>query len=163
MSIKGVLFDKDGTLIDVNATWVPIYREVLKELFATDAAGAEAIMARAGYDPATGKFRAGSLLAGGTTRQIAATWWPELSGAALDAKVDLLDNGYTQLVRDRLMPLMPLEPILTELRAMGLRLGVATNDSHVSATATWRMSASSSTSRTSSRRTPFPCPSPPAT
>lgn len=135
MSIKGVLFDKDGTLIDVNATWVPIYREVLKELFATDEAGAEAIMARAGYDPATGKFRAGSLLAGGTTRQIAATWWPELSGEALDAKVDLLDNGYTQLVRDRLMPLMPLAPILTELRAMGLRLGVATNDSHVSATA----------------------------
>ena len=135
MSIKGVLFDKDGTLIDVNATWVPIYREVLKELFATDEAGAEAIMARAGYDPATGKFRAGSLLAGGTTRQIAATWWPELAGEALDAKVDLLDNGYTQLVRDRLMPLMPLEPILTELRAMGLRLGVATNDSHVSATA----------------------------
>ena len=36
----------------------------------------------AAYDPATGKFRAGSLLAGGTTRQIAATWWPELSGEA---------------------------------------------------------------------------------
>ena len=135
MSIKGVLFDKDGTLIDVNATWVPIYREVLKELFATDEPGAEAIMARAGYDPATGKFRAGSLLAGGTTRQIAATWWPELSGEALDAKVDLLDNGCTPLVRGRLMPPMPLAPIPADVRAMGLRLGVATNDSHVSATA----------------------------
>jgi phosphoglycolate phosphatase len=30
---------------------------------------------------------------------------------------------------------MPLEPIMAELRAMGLILGVATNDSHVSATA----------------------------
>ncbi len=135
MTIKGVLFDKDGTLIDVNATWVPIYREVLMDLFATDLAGAEALMAKAGYDPATGRFRAGSLLAGGTTRQIAATWWPELSGEALDAKIDLLDTGYTHLVRDKLMPLMPLEPILTELRSMGLKLGVATNDSHVSARA----------------------------
>lgn len=135
MKIQGVLFDKDGTLIDVNATWVPIYREVLMDLFATDAAGAETLMARAGYDPATGKFKAGSLLAGGTTRQIAATWWPELSGDAFEAKIDILDNGYTHLVRDRLMPLMPLEPILTELRGMGLRLGVATNDSHVSARA----------------------------
>lgn len=135
MTIKGVLFDKDGTLIDVNATWVPIYREVLMDLFATDLAGAEALMAKAGYDPATGRFRAGSLLAGGTTRQIAATWWPELSGEALYAKIDLLDTGYTHLVRDKLMPLMPLEPILTELRSMGLKLGVATNDSHVSARA----------------------------
>lgn len=133
--IKGVLFDKDGTLIEVNATWVPIYRQILKELCATDDAGAEALMAKAGYDPATGKFRAGSLLAGGTTRQIAATWWPELAGEAFEARVHQLDHGYTHLVRDKLTPLMPLEPLLSELRAMGLRLGVATNDSHVSARA----------------------------
>ena len=42
MKIAGVLFDKDGTLIDVNATWVPIYREVLQQIFDTDEAGAEA-------------------------------------------------------------------------------------------------------------------------
>ena len=32
MAIKGVLFDKDGTLIDVTGTWVPVYREMLAEL-----------------------------------------------------------------------------------------------------------------------------------
>ncbi len=135
MSIRAVLFDKDGTLIDVNATWIPIYREVLMELFATDAAGAEALMAKAGYDPATGKFRAGSVLAGGTTRQIVEILWPGLDEKAAAEKAYLLDHGYTHLVRDRLTPLMPLEPILSELRAMGLKLGVATNDSHVSAKA----------------------------
>jgi phosphoglycolate phosphatase len=135
MKIQGVLFDKDGTLIEVNATWVPIYRQILGELFATDDAGAEAIMAKAGYDPATNKFKPGSLLAGGTTRQIAATWWPDLTGEAFEARVHQLDHDYTHLVRDKLTPLMPLEPLLTELRGMGLKLGVATNDSHVSARA----------------------------
>ena len=129
MKIQGVLFDKDGTLIEVNATWVPIYREILKELCATDDAGAEALMQRAGYDPAKGKFAAGSLLAGGTTRQIAASFWPDLKGEAFEARVHHMDHGYTYLVRDKLTPLMPLEPLLIELRGMGLKLGVATNDS----------------------------------
>ena len=39
MSIRGVLFDKDGTLIDVNGTWVPIYRQMLREQFDTDLPG----------------------------------------------------------------------------------------------------------------------------
>lgn len=133
MKIQGVLFDKDGTLIDVNATWVPIYREALKQLFATDDAGAEKLMEVAGYDPATDRLKAGSPLAGGTNREIAAIWWPDLKGAALDAHLEKLELRFADMVRDRLVPLMPLEPILSELRAMGLKLGVATNDSHFSA------------------------------
>ena len=133
MSIRGVLFDKDGTLIDVNATWVPIYREVLMDLFATDLAGAEALMAQAGFDRVTSTFRAGSTLAGGTTRQLVQTWWPGIDEAGIAEKSRLLDHGYVDVVRGKLTPLMPLEPILRELRGMGLKLGVATNDSHVSA------------------------------
>lgn len=133
MKIQGVLFDKDGTLIDVNATWVPIYRRMLAELFATDLDGAEALMEKAGYDPVTGQFRAGSILAGGTTRQLIDTWWPGLDAAGVAEKTRILDHDYAHLVKDALAPLMPLEPIFTALREMGLKLGVATNDSHVSA------------------------------
>ena len=32
MTIRGILFDKDGTLIDVNDTWVPLYRQILMEM-----------------------------------------------------------------------------------------------------------------------------------
>ncbi len=133
MKIQGVLFDKDGTLIEVNATWVPIYRHILMELFATDAAGAEALMTKAGYDKATDRFLPGSILAGGTTRQLVETWWPGLEPEAQAEKAHTLDHGYAHLVKDSLTPLMPLEPIFTSLRDMGLKLGVATNDSHASA------------------------------
>jgi phosphoglycolate phosphatase len=135
MTIRAILFDKDGTLIDVNATWIPIYREMLMDVFSTDLAGAEALMAKAGYDKATDRFRPGSILAGGTTRQLVDTLWPGIDEQGAAEKVRLLDHGYTHLVRDRLTPLMPLEPIFTELRAMGLKLGIGTNDSHVSAKA----------------------------
>lgn len=55
MAIKGVLFDKDGTLIDVTGTWVPVYREVLAEVFADLAPQAiEAKFTAAGYDPEAG-------------------------------------------------------------------------------------------------------------
>ena len=133
MAIRGVLFDKDGTLIAVNDTWIPIYRHMLRDLFETDEDGADALMATAGLDRATGKFLAGSVLAGGTTRQLIDIWWPGLDAAGIAEKVRILDHDYAPLVKNLLKELMPLEPILLELRAMNLVLGVATNDSHVSA------------------------------
>lgn len=132
-AIRGILFDKDGTLIDVNDTWVPIYRHMLCELFSTDVEGAERLMERAGLDRATGQFRVNSILAGGTTRQLVDVWWPGLDAAGAAEKVRILDHDYAPLVKDYLKPLMPLEPLLSELRGMNFRLGVATNDSHVSA------------------------------
>ena len=134
MAIKGIVFDKDGTLIDVDRTWLPIYRSILQELFATDEAGAEALMEKAGYNPATKRMRAGSVMAGGTTGQLVDIWW---AGHSIADRADMcrrLDHDYTALVEQHLTPLMPLPPIMTALRADGYRLGLATNDIFVSAT-----------------------------
>lgn len=134
MAIKGIVFDKDGTLIDVDRTWLPIYRNILKELFATDEAGAEVLMEKAGYDPVTRRMRAGSVIAGGTTGQLVDIWW---AGHNVKDRADMcrrLDHDYVALVEQHLTPLMPLPPIMAALRADGYRLGLATNDSFVSAT-----------------------------
>lgn len=133
MTIRGVLFDKDGTLIEVNDTWVPIYRLILQDQFGVDVEGAELLMEQVGLDRATGKFKANSILAAGTTRDLVDAWWPALDDAAKRDKAHLLDHAYAPLVKDFLKPLLDLEPVFNELKAMGLVLGVATNDSHISA------------------------------
>ncbi len=133
MTIRGVLFDKDGTLIDVNGTWVPVYRQMLCEQFNISAAEAEAMMAPAGYEGATETFAANSILASGTTRQLVEIWWPGLDEASMLEKLHMIDVDYAPLAKMLLKPLMPLAPLLQELKAMSLKIGVATNDSHYSA------------------------------
>jgi phosphoglycolate phosphatase len=135
MAIKGVLFDKDGTLIEVNGTWIPLYRQMLADDFGLDAEAIEAMLLRGGYDPETGVFRAGSTLAAGTTKQLVALWWPELSSDDQMARVRLIDNEIAPQAKKFIKPLMELSHVFDELREMGLRLGIATNDSHQSARA----------------------------
>ncbi len=135
MTIRGILFDKDGTLIAVNQTWVPVYRRLLADMFGADENGIDALMARAGYDALAASFRPGSILAAGTTRQLIDIWWPGLDAAGVAAKLRVIDHDYAPLARAALTPLMPLDPILLELRSLGLRLGIATNDTHTSARA----------------------------
>lgn len=133
MSIRGILFDKDGTLIEVNDTWVPIYRQVLQEQFGVDLEGAEGLMEQVGFDRTTQKFKANSILAAGTTRDLVDAWWPHLDEAAKREKMRSLDQDYAALAKQSLKPLLDLEPLFLELRGMGLVLGVGTNDSHFSA------------------------------
>ena len=133
MTIRGVLFDKDGTLIDVNGTWVPIYRQMLCEQFDIKPADADLMMARVGYNPNTDGFDANSILAAGTTRQLIDCWWPGLDEAGTLEKVRMVDVDYAPLSKSLLRPLMPLLPLLQELKEMGLHVGLATNDSHYSA------------------------------
>ena len=133
MTIRGVLFDKDGTLIDVNGTWVPIYRRLLCEQFGIDVKQAEALMQRVGYNPETDGFFANSILASGTTRQLVENWWPDIDEAGMEGKLRMIDVDYAPLSKSLWKPLMPLAPLLNELKAMKLSVGVATNDSHYSA------------------------------
>lgn len=133
MAIKAVLFDKDGTLIQSDATWVPIYRAFLTGVLAAGPDEVNALMAKTGYDIASDALLPGSILAGGTLQQAIQIWWPELDAKGVAEKCKLLDHDYAHLARDLLKPLMPLVPIFDVLHGMGLKLGVATNDTQGSA------------------------------
>lgn len=135
--IRGILFDKDGTLVDFRATWMPAYRGVTAEL-ATLAGRtpefADRLLARLGYDPPTGAFTADSLLLWATNDELAAAWavMPELAGIDVLAAVE---RHFRDLERYPPVPVGDLATTFARLHARGLALGIATMDEQVNADA----------------------------
>lgn len=124
--IRGLVFDKDGTLFDFRATWGGWSRRVLMEL----AAGSEDLAATLGdaigYDLRTGEFAVDSPVIAHTAPEIAAYLLPHLPGAdraVLVARMNAL-AAVTELAAA-----VPLVPLFEAFTARGLRLGLATNDS----------------------------------
>ncbi len=129
MTIKGVLFDKDGTLLDFQATWGPVLHEAALAAAGGEGAKSEQLLALGGYDAELGKVRAGSLLAAGNTIEIAAAWAAQLPDWAPEALVVFLDDIFERGGARHATPLVDLAPLFARLGSRGLALGVATSDS----------------------------------
>lgn len=124
-AIRGLLFDKDGTLFDFRSTWGGWTRRVIGELaHGSERRGAE-LAALLGYDLGSGDFARDSVVIGHTVGEIAEILAPELPGHTAGALVDLL-NGLA--IDNDMVPAVPLVPLFTRLAGMGLQLGLATND-----------------------------------
>jgi phosphoglycolate phosphatase len=131
--ISGILFDKDGTLIDLDATWVPVYKAFLHREKALGHQHTIELMQKAGYDPVADRFLPNSVLASGTTLELAQMWWPDLDDDAINHKIAMLDNEFAHIALANIKPVLPLAEFLTGLRERGLKIGVATNDTYKSA------------------------------
>ena len=131
MKYRGILFDKDGTLLDFNRTWLPIYRHAAREFANHDVALAEALLAHHGFDAQRERFLGGSLLAAGNNRQIAHAWAAQLQKPQ---QVDSISHRLQQIFNEQgaiqATPVAGLTESLRRLRSTGYRLGVATADSH---------------------------------
>ncbi len=132
-AIRGVLFDKDGTLINFSRTWAPAIREAA--LFASrgDQVIADKLLVAGGCDPESGEVAGGSLLAGGTNRDIAAAWIEQADGWALDPLTRHLDEIFTRRGVPHAEALADLPALFGALVARGLIVGVATSDCALSA------------------------------
>jgi len=136
MAIKGILFDKDGTLLDYVATWMPLNHEAALAAAGGDQGLADRLLAAAGYDAAAGRVLSGSALAASTNREIAACWAALMPGRDVVDLTRLLEGIFTQGGRHSATPVAELAPLLARLKARGLSLGVATSDSEAGAHAT---------------------------
>ncbi len=79
MKYQGIVFDKDGTLLDFNRSWLPVYRYAAQELAEGDAELAEQLLTQHGFDPARSQVNSGRLLAAGNNNEIVDAWAWQIS------------------------------------------------------------------------------------
>ncbi|RFP87320.1 HAD family hydrolase [Rhodobacteraceae bacterium 63075] len=122
--IKGIVFDKDGTLFDFASTWEAWALAFLRRL-ATDAAHAQAMAGAIGFDLAAQRFEEDSPVIAGMPSEIAMLLYPHLPDMQVP-QIEALLNA--EAARAPQAEAVPLAPLLAQLRSAGLKLGVATND-----------------------------------
>ncbi len=124
-TIRGVLFDKDGTLFDFNATWSAWARTFLDDLAGGDPARAAELGRAIGFDTGLALFSPDSPVIAGTPGEIAEHLLPHLPGAN---PASLVLRMNVAAAAAPMAPAVPLGPLLGLLKGAGLRIGVATND-----------------------------------
>lgn len=127
--IKGILFDKDGTLVDFQRTWFAIGDRMALEAAGGDRLRANALMSHAGYDYDVAAFRADSVFAAGTNADIVALWYPHLETEARRTMVRHFDTAAAEEGALQAIALDGVKKALRGLHAVGYRLGLCTNDS----------------------------------
>jgi phosphoglycolate phosphatase len=133
MSVEGVLFDKDGTLISFDLTWGPATHAVIHALAAGDPEKLRAQAEFLHFSIEGQRFLPSSPLIAGSSAHYGPLWGEALGRTDL---IELKREIDALTAVESLKSLSPIgEPVvaLGLLKAMGLRLGVATNDSEASA------------------------------
>jgi phosphoglycolate phosphatase len=126
--IKAILFDKDGTLIDFNGTWLTLYEKLALEAADGDEVKAAYLLKIGGHDPLSGTFLAGSELAAGTTDSIVRLWFEDCPAHTLRHWKARLDRAFVEDAPAFAVPVPDLETTLIHLHGQGRLLGVVTND-----------------------------------
>ena len=124
MKLRGLLFDKDGTLFDFHRSWGPWLAGFLTEVSSNQAHKIQLAKAL-GFDSQSEIFHPGSVFVHDTLEEILDAVLPLLPDWPR-AKLEEFAIRETALVPQ--VPTVELRPLLARLRARGLVLGVATND-----------------------------------
>ncbi|TPM28151.1 HAD family hydrolase [Mesorhizobium sp. B2-3-4] len=127
--IKGILFDKDGTLVDFNATWLGVADFMAMDASDGDRWKADRLLAAAGFDFANRRFKPDSIFASGTNLDVVELWFPRLSNEDQMLAVARF-NEITSVKGSAMAVALPgIVDTLALLHKRSYRLGVATNDS----------------------------------
>lgn len=129
--IDAAIFDKDGTLFDFRATWGGWTARAIDHL-AGRGADRAGLARRLGYDVAAGVFAKDSPVIASTTPELVDIMHGFVPG--MD-KAELLDILSELSEAAPQAPAAPLRPVFEGLRARGLKLGLATNDTEAPARA----------------------------
>lgn len=127
-TIKGLLFDKDGTLFDFQATWGVWCAGFIKDVSKEDKTVAKALAKAMDYDMENEVFFPSSVMITNSMDGImdaVHSALPHWDRAALTDYVIETGSKAPQT------PVTELAPLLDKFRARGLKVGLATNDNEV--------------------------------
>ena len=129
-SIKGILFDKDGTLFGFSDTWADWSVSFLTALAPDSVDLRRSLGDMVGFDWDTQDFKVGSLAVNAAVDEqceLLATVHPTLDAKQIEAVAfESLQDTTAKTVCD-------LNALMTEFQDRGLKLGIATNDFEQSA------------------------------
>jgi phosphoglycolate phosphatase len=131
LKISGILFDKDGTLLDFAKSWEPVNRRCAHYAAEGDAELAGRLMRACGMDPDTGVTVGDSLFAASSTGEIAAG----MIEAGAKRSLEDLTHSFDMFFLDgaaNAVPLADLQQVFLRLRERGLKLGIASSDNEAS-------------------------------
>jgi phosphoglycolate phosphatase len=129
VAIRGVLLDKDGTIIDYWKTWVPINRKVALHVAGGNRALADELLRLGGHDPATDRVTPGTPLAAGGVADIAEAFAAHPQVAAASAIAAGIERIFREGGAEHSVLIDGVRETLAELKRRGFCIGLATNDS----------------------------------
>ncbi|MCP4182459.1 MAG: HAD family hydrolase [Hyphomicrobiales bacterium] len=129
MTIRAVLFDKDGTLIDFADTFFEACSKIILHLANNNLHLATNLANAVGFDLQTFDCTASSEIVGGTSMTIARIWQPILDRSTVSQLSLELDGYFDKYTELAVTAFEFTRPTLEKLDDMDLALGVATNDS----------------------------------
>ncbi len=122
--IRAAIFDKDGTLFHFTSSWGAWTQAVLQRL-TIDEETSRDLAHILGFDPKSGTFLPSSIVIAHSTPEIAQV----IAGHLGRSDVDILASELAELsLTCPMVPAADLPQTFRSLRAAGLRIGLATND-----------------------------------
>jgi phosphoglycolate phosphatase len=131
VKISGILFDKDGTLLDYDKSWEPVNRRCALYAADGDMELADRLLRACGMDPETGETVADSLFAAAAPSEIAAGM---IAAGSKHEVVELtrhLDRFFLEGASTS-VPVANLQALFLALKERGLKLGIASSDNEAS-------------------------------
>ena len=136
MNVKGIIFDKDGTLMEYEAFWVKIAKEAVADTLVridADIALAEKILSASGYDGTN--VAIDGVMCCGTYSDFAAMMWAVLAdnGVSVDKEAlqkQIEKSYYESFSKGDVIPACDnLRNVLENIKSKGIKIALVTNDS----------------------------------
>ena len=124
--VKGILFDKDGTLFDFSKSWTNWISDLLLQLARGDRSFAAKAGANLGFDFESGKFEPDCFIVYASMSQISARLRAEFPSWPGQSIFEVVLKTSSEAVQ---VEATPLRPLLRRFKSAGYQLGIATNDS----------------------------------